>query len=589
MLLPVPTGPSAQIRVKMREMSNGYLTLPALLILAAGGAPGQERAPSGPLVVSEQWPRATTLEEWTRDIMRIEGLENASDTAQGKAFFEWLRLYCRMAVGGMIQAHEGGYGRERYVLDAHKNLFVYGWGYCDTCSRAADAAWSEYKGDNSAAERVVVQNEGAGFHTKYRLRLDGSHGAFDPRYGYYLVDRDAPDARVLDWPEVGNDENILKNKQFKHRSRPFFEYFGKEWEKTLNLRPVFFKDQQAWEAAGAPLESVFGDSHYQMGTRFHDMEFRLPKGAVIERHWDNTARKFYRPVNPRANRELPFLPAGRFYRVTETMLDGNWPKFDPNYGRAKPYLAAVPADEDYPVEMAGGKSIGQAWGLITYRAPLAEGAFDTLTSDSTLAHAASAPYLRPREVAAGGFAVFDFYSPYVLVDGMLEADLAGDATLAIRALEAKPRTASEPEVWSEWQLLEVRAGKVGVELGRPRFNGKDVSIHGAYRFQLRVAATPQPGRSSPAGLNALAFRLYFENGIMSMPQIFAGRNTVHFQLRDAAKLRGPVEVTYKYQTAQGERSHRETLAPSRFRGNTASYVIDAPGLERCNSITVSYP
>ena len=70
-------------------------------------------APSGPLVINERWPRATDLVSWTKDVMRIEGLENASATAQGKAFFRWLRLYCKMAVGGMIQAHEGEYGNER--------------------------------------------------------------------------------------------------------------------------------------------------------------------------------------------------------------------------------------------------------------------------------------------------------------------------------------------------------------------------------------------------------------------------------------------------------------------------------------------
>ncbi|MBX5497214.1 MAG: hypothetical protein IRZ15_17900, partial [Bryobacteraceae bacterium] len=103
----------------------------AVALVAAGALSAQPRVPSGPLVISERWPRATDLRSWVADVMRIEGLENATETAKGKAFFEWLRLYCRMAVGGMIQAYEGEYGREQYVLDAHKNLFVYGWGYCD--------------------------------------------------------------------------------------------------------------------------------------------------------------------------------------------------------------------------------------------------------------------------------------------------------------------------------------------------------------------------------------------------------------------------------------------------------------------------
>src|SRR5688572_27803686 len=94
----------------------------ACAILAASLLNSQ--APSGPLVINDRWPRATDLVSWTKDVMRIEGLDKAPETAQGKAFFRWLRLYCRMAVGGMIQAHEGDYGKEKYVLDAHKTLFV---------------------------------------------------------------------------------------------------------------------------------------------------------------------------------------------------------------------------------------------------------------------------------------------------------------------------------------------------------------------------------------------------------------------------------------------------------------------------------
>ena len=571
---------------------NKSLLIAALLVAGCLAA-AEHPTVSGPLVVSERWPQATDLVTWTKDVMRLAGVEKASETAQGKAFFEWLRLYCRMAVGGMIQAHEGDFGKERYVLDAHKSLFVYGWGYCDTCSRAADAAWQEYKGDAKAAERVVVQNESGGFHTMYRLRLDGNHGAFDPRYGYYLIDRDAPDARILDWAEVGNDENILRNRSFKHRSRPFFEYFAQEWDRALALQPAYFENQRAWEKAGSPKRSVFGDSHYKMGTRFHDMDFRLPRGMTIERFWDNSARKFYRPVSENANRELPFRPSGRFYRVTETMLDGNWPKYDPNYERAKPYLVTIPKDENYDPEMAGGRSIGQAWGRMTYAPALAQEELkDVLAPGSSLVHSAVAPYLRSSEAAAGGEAVLDFYSPYVLVDGTLNAELAGveegDASIALRTLRAKTNSAQDPDVWSEWQTLTSRPGKTGIELGRPRFNERDVSIHGVYRFQVRVSVKPRPGRQSMPGLNALALELYFENGIMSLPQIFAGRNTIHFKLQDAAALRAPVVVTYRYQTAGGEKTHEQVLKPGDFKSGSATYALDAPGLVRCNSIAISY-
>ncbi len=227
----------------------------AALALAPAATAADDRTVSGPLVTTDGWPQATDLVSWTRDVMRLEGLENAPETAQGKAFFEWLRLFCRMATGGMIQAYEGDHGREAYVTDAHKNLFVYGWGYCDTCSRIAEAAWKEYKHDAAAGQRVITQHDDGGYHTMYRLSLDGQYGAFDPRYGYYLVERDAPEARVLDWAEVGVDSNILRNREFKHRSRPFFEIGGVEWERALLIQSGWFDSEAAWRKAGAPKET----------------------------------------------------------------------------------------------------------------------------------------------------------------------------------------------------------------------------------------------------------------------------------------------------------------------------------------------
>jgi hypothetical protein len=504
------------------------------------------RVVSGPLVSTDRWPRSTGLVDWTRDVMRIEGLEKASETAQGKAFFEWLRLFNRMAAGGMIQAFEGDWGQEKYVTDAHKNLFVYGWGYCDTTSRIAEAAWKEFKSDPAAAERVCLQHDDGGYHTMFRLRLDGHHGAFDPRYGYYLVDRDAPDARILDWAEVGVDENILRNRSFRHRSRPFFEIFGPEWERALLIQPAYFTSEDLWRKAGAAKEHVFGNSQYRMGTRFHDMDFRLPKGTEIERFWDNSARKFYVPAGRHTEREFPFLASGRFYRVTETALDGNWPKYDPNYGKSKPYLATVPRDEGYPAAHAGGRTIGQAWGVIRYRPAPGD-----LRLDEPL----------------------DFYSPYVLVDGTLETDLGPGGELAIRTLRPKNTRESDPEVWSNWQTLS--PGKI--ELGRPRFNGKDVSIHGVYRFQLRLTGQPR-----------LKLSLYFENGIMSIPRIFAGTNTVRVRVRDATLVRAPVRVTYRWETAASEKEDVRTLQPSDFRGGEAVYTLDAPGLARCKSVAIVY-
>jgi len=53
---------------------------------------------------------------------------------------------------------------------------VNGWGYCDTHSRIAEAAWSEFKQDRRAAERVVVSipRIGAGPNTIHFKVADAS-------------------------------------------------------------------------------------------------------------------------------------------------------------------------------------------------------------------------------------------------------------------------------------------------------------------------------------------------------------------------------------------------------------------------------
>jgi plasmid stabilization system protein ParE len=539
----------------------------------------------GPLVSTGRWPRTTTLAEWTADVMRIEGLEKASETAQGQALFEWARLFNRMAVGGMIQAYEGDYGKERYVTDIHKNAFVYGWGYCDTTSRFAEAAWQEYKRDARAAQRVITQHEDGGYHTMYRLRMDGRYGAFDPRYGYFLRESDAPGARILDWSEVGEDARFHGNLKYANRSRPYFEIQGVEWERALLIEPGWFESETAWRAAGAPKEHVFADSHYGLGTRFHDMDFTLPRGATIERVWTDAGNRFYVPAGQQTRREFPFLAAGRYYRVTEASHGGNWPKHDPNYQRAKPYLTEVPRGQGYPADLEGSRTVGQAWGRLSYRPDLTRPEFfDALTAGATLVHAAAAPHLRAPAAGRGGEAVFRFRVPYVLVEGALEVELAGAQTrLELRVQKPKNASAAGPDEWTAWQTVAHGAGRRRVELGRARFNGSLASIHGAYAFELRLNV---PAQQQPAGLSALSLQLDFENGVMSIPQIFAGRNSVRFAARETPSA--PVTVTWRYRTAAGAREHRHTLRPADFRSGQASYTLDAPGLQRCDSVAVAW-
>ncbi|MEA2064544.1 MAG: hypothetical protein U9P14_12645 [Gemmatimonadota bacterium] len=567
----------------------------SLIILLAFSA-GLRAEVKGPLVVSDRWPRCTDLLTWAGDVFRLEGVETGSERDRGIALYNWLRLFNRLCegTGGMSQAFEGPWGEEGYVLDVHKNLFVYGWGYCDTHSRIAEALWQEYTGDSLAADRVVCMHAGGGYHTMYRLRLDGRYGAFDARYSYYLLEKDTPDARILDWDGVGQDRNVYANLKYENRCRPFFEFPHREFSRALWVKPrTVFKSEAAWRAAGAEPEEVFRDRSYKMGTKYHDMRFSLYRGMSIERYWDNRMKKWYVPQN----KKDMFLPEGRFYRVGASMVGADGEKNDPNWPRIKPYVTRVPDGLGYPAYLEGDLSLGQAWGVITYRPDLGRGDLTEALLDGGqgLVSAGTAPFIRPEAEGAEGEWVLEFYSPYILVDGFIRGELMGTGQdrleVAFRSQAPKPLNLSQEDRWLDWRVLADKPGKFRVSLDRADAAEGKSSFHGTYRYQVRLrfsAASEADG----AGLINFGLAAFFENGIMAIPQIFAGDNTVRFMVDDPAQVKSDILVTYKWQDdrGEGEKSHRKRLTPPMFsRDNQAVYTISAPGLVRCSSVTVSYP
>ncbi len=168
----------------------------------------------------------------------------------------------------------------------------------------------------------------------------------------------------------------------------------------------------------------------------------------------------------------------------------------------------------------------------------------------------------------------------MLVSGVLTGEWVGSKEdgfrIDLRTLEPKAAGLSQPDVWSPWQTLSSRPGAFQILLGKERFNGKDVSIHGTYRFQLRFSIAPNAARESDVGLNSLKLETAFENGIMSIPRITAGKNTIHFKVADAASVKGPMEVVYRYQTNSGETQHRQMIQPRDLRGKRCHLLLRRP-------------
>ncbi len=569
------------------------LLLLSLLLTGAVVSYAQIR---GPLVVADRWPECTSLETWADDIWRLDGVSGGTEKQKAVSLFKWVRLFNRLnceARGGMTHAYEGPFGKEVNARDLHKHLFVYGWGFCDTHSIIAEGVWDRFKQDESAADRVICMHDNGGYHTMYRLIIDGKPGAFDARYGYYLIEKDTPDARILDWDGIGIDKNVFANMNYKNRSKPFVEFPQHEFERILWLKPKpVFKTESAWREAGGEPEVVFLDSRHKLSTRYHDMKFKMPRGTTIERYWDNSMKKWFIPGVKRVSNQ--FLPEGRFYRVGASMVGADGIQSDPNFKLMKPYMTRVPVGMGYPEYIEGDLSLGQAWGKISWAPDLASGAIeDAKVSGQGLVSSSAAPFVRPEGSGEGEW-VLEFYMPYVMVEGYVTGELAGDTAdkleVSFRSQVAKPRNLADPDQWLPWKTLAAKPGHFQARLDRGDAALGESSLHGTYRWQLRIRLAEGEDPGVVAGINKLALFGYFENGIMSIPQLFEGRNTVRFKVDDPSEVKGDIEVTYRWQTADGESSHLKRIVPGEmfYKDSEAVYVIEAPGLIRCNSLTISY-
>jgi len=72
----------------MEKLKNHFLSLTLIACLFVfSPLYAESRVVSGPLVVSDNWPECTSLQTWMRDIMRLENVQNASETAPATVFF----------------------------------------------------------------------------------------------------------------------------------------------------------------------------------------------------------------------------------------------------------------------------------------------------------------------------------------------------------------------------------------------------------------------------------------------------------------------------------------------------------------------
>jgi hypothetical protein len=534
---------------------------------------------TGPLVVSDAWPRCTNLKEWANDVLRIEGKLDASDRDKALALYYWTRLFVMTSKGGN-EPYEGPYGREQYTFDMHKLMFVWGYADCGFQSAAQEAVWCTYKNDNRAARSIRYKAAG---HVMCEVNWGGSWHAYDPLNGIFFVDSDSPTANVLSFAQIATEDALLrKNATFANRSRPFFERV-RSWDQPSERKDLldirgFAIDHNAWVAGGSDPHVVYGSHTEPLSRSYKDMNWRLPRGTTIERLWDSGSN-FYVPQVMATS----YSTQGKHYRqaVEWGPSTTNWNAQEDayNFPKCEPYLKlANDPKEDYFYRM---HTLFFSTGTSTYRPDLTSEAYlDGVHGTPTLVRGATAPYLRPGAAGTPQSVVFKVVNPYILADGRIIADVAcgaGDAaTLSIST-----------DGGANWNQVASGAGSKDVNIGKSRFNATQMSVTGKYEFLLKFECRAGTNPST-VGLEALRIDTVFDSSLMSLPRLVAGANTLRFKVSDSKAVAAPITVTYRWKTGTADATHTREIRPSDFAGNEATYQVQAPGLTRCVSYTVEY-
>ncbi len=535
---------------------------------------------SGPGVISESWPQATSPRRWAEDVLRIEGKLDANDRDKAIALYYWTRLFVMSPSQG-TEPYEGPFGREeRIITDIPKVMFVYGCGDCDYQARVLEAVWSLYKSDDNAARRITLLSGG---HTMAELRWNDSWHAFDPLNGVFFLSEDSPSANVLSFAEQAHADSLLReNENFENRARPFFERVRSwdepgEWQMHLTL-DGFYDNYEAWTTAGSSPTSAFATHSLPSTYPMSDMSWHLPRGMTVKRSWDSSAN-FYTP-QAYAN---AFGLDGRHYRqAIEWGQDWtHWNAIEDiyNFPKIEPYLkvGSDPSDSDFynqhTLYLVGS-------GIINYEADLWSDAYlDAVEENTGLRRANSPPYLRPDATGVNQSITFRIRSPYIIADAeLLSAVAQGPQDSASFWLST--------DGGSSWDELISNSGKVAINLGKSRLNSAQHSVTGKYDYliQFRCKAADNP---DTVGISRLAIKTFIDGSLNALPRIVDGNNTIHFKINET-DVKAPVTIEYRWITGDQEHSHLKTINPEQLRSGEAAYSFNADGLTRCVSYAFSY-
>lgn len=150
-------------------------------------------------VTCDRWPKASSLEAFARDAVRITGAQTSEEKAL--AIFRFIRMWTSATDGHVPREPALG---DNYIDDPLKVLNVYGAHHCDGLSRIMEVAWRAL---GFRAEKLYRSG-----HTQANIFYEDEDGTFrghlfDVSRGWYVYDRSGKHIATPD--EIASDFSLV--------------------------------------------------------------------------------------------------------------------------------------------------------------------------------------------------------------------------------------------------------------------------------------------------------------------------------------------------------------------------------------------
>ncbi len=469
-----------------------------------------------PRVTCDRWPSQYDAKSWIEDVWRIE--KAATGEQKTLALYKWVRLQQHWGE----QCHDGTAGKTLVECDAIKKLNIYPYGECSDFGVTA-AALGHAGGLNTQEAHVPGHTQLEAFYKD----ADGKERwhRLDPFWGVVIYDKTG--SHIASWEEIQADP--LSALEPSKTVQP--------WGDKVTDRKRF-----AEKAACQPERRV-RPSRYTM-------DKPLFAGETYILSWERLGGIAFYNANPAARDKMTSWGLQRYQYAK-----GDPEKLAFGHEVLRPFIEKV--DDQLQVH--------EAHGTLFFK-PLVNARF----ADSVYRPAvnvvvgANGRSLRPGKAGVPAELVYLVQTPYVIANGAIAGNFRTGADDSIRVCVAKAQWREQDYTFDqvvpaspEWKVVWQSKGE-GQQVMRLR--EADLQLRGEYKFLVKVEMTAATDTST-VDMDVLGFVVRFQEGIMALPRLMPGKNTIHVT---AAKIKPgyDLSVTCIWDDAKGKEHEVNQIVPT---------------------------